>query len=412
MDYLVLLDRKFPYRSGESFLENEINEIARFFDRVLIYPSDPLLREEPTRSIGSPNVEVRVTNGARSHNRATSVVRALGHLPSSPEKGARKLLDAYCIAEAAALEARVAADFAREGVGRGDVVYVYSYWLYVTAIAACMLKARLRSQGVTCVAVSRAHGFDVYEYRRPLSFLPQRERLLSELDRVYVCSEDGTRHLRAKYPAYAGKVSTSCLGTYDRGLSAAPGTGAFRIVSCSRVVGLKRVDLIAHALELLEGSELQLEWTHLGGGEKLDELRATAAKLSWMKIDLRGAVPNSAVYDHYREHGGDLFVNVSESEGLPVSIMEAISFGIPAAATAVGGTPEIVVDGVSGTLLDKDCTPEELAAVIRGYATMKTGDRARLKSSTRKLWEEHYQAVENYRTFAESVKALMGAADE
>lgn len=411
MDYLVLLDRKFPYRTGESFLENEINEIAPHFDRVFVYPSDPVRGEDPTRTIASPNVEVRVT-ATRKRGRLASVAGAVGGLSASSEKGARKVIDAYCISEAAVLESRIAADLAREGVGRGDVVCIYSYWLYVTAIAACMLKARLRSQGVTCAAVSRAHGFDVYEYRRPLSFLPQRERLLAELDRVYVCSEDGARHLRAKYPSYAGKISTSYLGTCDRGLSATSGSDVFRVVSCSRVVGLKRVDMIAHALGLLEGSGLALSWTHLGGGEKLDELRAVAKKLSWMDVDLRGAVPNSDVYDFYKKRGGDLFVNVSESEGLPVSIMEAISFGIPAVATAVGGTPEIVVEGVSGTLLDKDCTAEDLAAAILRYATMDAADFGRLRMSTRKLWEERYQAIRNYRAFAESVKALTGAVDE
>ena len=40
----------------------------------------------------------------------------------------------------------------------------------------------------------------------------------------------------------------------------------------------------------------------------------------------------------------DLFVNMSLSEGIPVSIMEAISFGIPIIATNVGGNAEIVND--------------------------------------------------------------------
>lgn len=412
MDYLVLLDRKFPYRTGESFLENEINEIAQHFDRVLIYPSDPLRGEEPTRGIASPNVEVKVTNGTKTFKQAASAMRVFENLSSSSEKGIRKLFDAYCLAEARTLKKRIASDLEREHIGKNDTVYVYSYWLYTTAIAACMLKSYFCSRGVTCVAFSRGHGFDVYEERRPLSFLPQRKRLLSELDHVYVCSEDGVRYLHDKYPAYSEKVSASYLGTYDHGLSVPSNSGRFRIVSCSRVIGLKRVDLIARALELLEDSGLCLEWTHLGGGEKFDELCAVAAPLSWMRVDLCGAVPNSAVYEYYRNRGGDLFVNVSESEGLPVSIMEAISFGIPVVATAVGGTPEIVIDGVSGTLLDKDCTPEELATAIYSYATMCSCDLTILRESTRKLWEERYQAVENYRVFAESAKALAGVVDE
>lgn len=46
----------------------------------------------------------------------------------------------------------------------------------------------------------------------------------------------------------------------------------------------------------------------------------------------------------YSEHPVDVFINLSTNEGVPVSIMEAISFDIPIVATDVGGTSEIVTD--------------------------------------------------------------------
>ncbi len=44
----------------------------------------------------------------------------------------------------------------------------------------------------------------------------------------------------------------------------------------------------------------------------------------------------------FKENSVDLFINASITEGTPVSIMEAISCGIPIIATDVGGNPEIV----------------------------------------------------------------------
>ena len=51
MKYLILLNRKFPYKTGEAYLENEIEEISRHFDKVLIYPSDVKQGEKLTRTI-------------------------------------------------------------------------------------------------------------------------------------------------------------------------------------------------------------------------------------------------------------------------------------------------------------------------------------------------------------------------
>lgn len=47
----------------------------------------------------------------------------------------------------------------------------------------------------------------------------------------------------------------------------------------------------------------------------------------------------------------DVFVLASHHEGLPVTVMEALTLGVPVVATAVGGLPEIVTDGSNGLLV-------------------------------------------------------------
>ena len=59
----------------------------------------------------------------------------------------------------------------------------------------------------------------------------------------------------------------------------------------------------------------------------------------------------------------DIFVLSSAHEGLPVSIMEAMSVGLPVVATAVGGVPEAVEDGITGRLVPPG-DPQRLADAI------------------------------------------------
>jgi glycosyltransferase involved in cell wall biosynthesis len=63
----------------------------------------------------------------------------------------------------------------------------------------------------------------------------------------------------------------------------------------------------------------------------------------------------------------DVFVAPSRTEGLGVSIVEALAAGVPAFGARVGGIPEVIQDGVSGRLLPPD-QPEEWARTLVHYA--------------------------------------------
>jgi glycosyltransferase involved in cell wall biosynthesis len=83
----------------------------------------------------------------------------------------------------------------------------------------------------------------------------------------------------------------------------------------------------------------------------------------------------------------DLFLNVSTTEGVPVSIMEAFSAGIPVYATNVGGTSEIVNSG-NGKLMDKDLTPEKLAHEIRSFNELTSETKLTLRNNALKTYSE------------------------
>ena len=109
------------------------------------------------------------------------------------------------------------------------------------------------------------------------------------------------------------------------------------------------------------------------------------------------------MYDFYKNNKVDLFINVSSTEGLPVSIMEAISFGIPCLATDVGGTSEIIIDGITGKLIPKDFENSFLAQEIENIINMDKDDYNNLRKKTRNFWKENYQAKNNFKNFAKRI---------
>jgi glycosyltransferase involved in cell wall biosynthesis len=80
----------------------------------------------------------------------------------------------------------------------------------------------------------------------------------------------------------------------------------------------------------------------------------------------------------------DVFTLASQHEGLPVALMDALALGLPVVATAVGGIPQAVDDGVEGLLVPPG-SPEPLAAAHLALATdperrRRFGDAARARS--------------------------------
>lgn len=83
----------------------------------------------------------------------------------------------------------------------------------------------------------------------------------------------------------------------------------------------------------------------------------------------------------------DLLVLSSDTEGLPNVVLEAGALGIPVVATAVGGTPEVVTDGVTGLLASPDDEDELAEAIIRAL-TDRAGAGARAERARERIERE------------------------
>ena len=120
-------------------------------------------------------------------------------------------------------------------------------------------------------------------------------------------------------------------------------------------------------------------------------------------VIFHGAVPNKKVMAFYKQNVVQVFINTSQSEGLPVSIMEAQSFGIPVLATKVGGVGEIIIDGENGYLMPAKIGADEVAQYIeRLYRLNEEAYRA-MRTRAREIWLEKFNMEKNYPDFVEEI---------
>jgi glycosyltransferase involved in cell wall biosynthesis len=84
----------------------------------------------------------------------------------------------------------------------------------------------------------------------------------------------------------------------------------------------------------------------------------------------------------------DVFALSSVAEGIPLTLLEAMAAGLPIVATRVGGVDEVVVDGVTGTLVEPS-NPVALAQALRGYVEDESL-RRRHGEAGRERVEQHF----------------------
>ena len=122
----------------------------------------------------------------------------------------------------------------------------------------------------------------------------------------------------------------------------------------------------------------------------------------------KGNTDNQDIIHYYQNNFVDLFILLSHSEGLPVCIMEALSFGIPTIATNAGGVGE-AINNNNGILLPVDFISGEVAKYIIKYFNYNDKQITQLRRNARQTYLDMFSADKNFNNFA---KSLLNLFDE
>lgn len=87
-------------------------------------------------------------------------------------------------------------------------------------------------------------------------------------------------------------------------------------------------------------------------------------------------------------HAADVFVSSSDWEGMPISMLEAMSTERPVLATAVGGVPELIEDGITGRLVPPG-NEEALACALQEFARERPSDATWGRAARERVRRRH-----------------------
>lgn len=287
----------------------------------------------------------------------------------------------------------------------GGIDLVYGYWLSSGVFAGAEAKRR----GLVRHAACRAHGTDLWEPVRQAQYTPIVRQCAPFIDVVAAISASGRDHL-ARYGFTPSQRSLARLGVEPAHAMCPPtAAGTLHVLSVSSITPLKRLDRLVGALAELAGMAplLEIQWTHIGDGPLRGELTALAEELlppAHVSYRFLGHLTHEAVLDWYATNTVDVVVNTSDSEGVPVSLMEAMARGVPAVAPRVGAVDELVP---ASLLIPAHSDHSQVASHLAAHvADFKSGP---LRESVREIVETNYSAAPNHRAFVASMERLARA---
>jgi glycosyltransferase involved in cell wall biosynthesis len=286
------------------------------------------------------------------------------------------------------------------GPSKQAPLLIYTYWRGGQTMAA----ARYTRQHPNSLTVSRVHRYELYEEAFTPPFQPWTS-IYREIKKTIPIAQHGDDYL-LNHGVPKDSLMLSRLGVPEQPMRmAASADGVIRLVSCSSITPVKRLPLIAQAIIAFAHAcnGISVCWTHFGDGPQRQKLQAELINPpANLQINLRGQTEHPDVIRHYLSESVDLFISLSSSEGIPVSIQEALSVGIPVLATDVGGVSEAVNrSGDNGTLLDPDTSIDTIVQHLKQLLIEESPEqRASRRVAAWHHWARNFDAEKNHRTLA------------
>jgi|ERR1035437_10266510 glycosyltransferase involved in cell wall biosynthesis len=402
---LLFFTNDYPFGKDETFIENEMPILAQSFDKIIIISND--CSSKQTRIVPCNVVIERYSYFLSRWNLLFSIgeifnrsfwqeINIIKTIYKKKRQGIIIKTVLQTLKKAKVFNKHIDAIIAKHATAY-DQLFAYSYWADDTAYALTLLKKTHPTIKCFC----RAHRWDIYFEENRTGYLPLRTAILEQLDAFYVISEHGKKYIEHLFSKSFPTIQVSRLGVPQHKRSPFDYKN-FTIVSISNMIPVKNLEKLIEALATLS---FNFTWYHIGDGPVRSELEVLAQKSIPGKFRYLGIMPNTEVLSFLETTPISVFINISLSEGVPVSIMEALSCGIPVIATNVGGNSEIV-STENGILIPNDSNEKEIAQALTTIHNLAMQECEQLRQNAYNYWFKEYNALNNYNLFIDSILSL------
>jgi len=410
---LFLVVTNYPYDFGEPFLEMELKTIAHRFDKILIIiPESKDSKHFEEKYFIPQNAEIVKLDIRISFLDKLLLFKTLWDYNFWRELkiikkqyglalniSILKTIWSYCIKAQKFYQALRPI----EKKYKPDLKYFYSYWLTEFTFSSIYFSKKNNWNKL----ISRVHGWDCYFERSNIGYLPFRQIIFENLDFILPVSENGRTYLLHKLGGeFEKKIQTCHLGTMSTDfIKTKISISHINLLSIAFLASVKQLDKMAEGISSVV--DLNIHWHHIGSGSKEDQekficlVQEKFAGKNHLKFTFHGTKSPQEIYKFLASENIHALINTSKSEGLPVTFMEAMSFGIPVIAPNVGGISEIVKHEYNGWLMNDAFEAKEIASCISNLGKLTEEEYQRFRKNAYSTWQNNFNGQTNFSILAD-----------
>jgi L-malate glycosyltransferase len=278
-------------------------------------------------------------------------------------------------------------------LGRAEIAHIFSasYWSFLVAAVPALLLARARRKGT----MIHYHSGEARDHLRRFR---TAQPLLAKADRLVVPSGylvEVFREFGLSAQVVSNIVDTSQF-SFRRRSPLRP-----HLICTRGFHPYYRVDLVVRAFAEVQREFPLARLDLVGGGPQADQIRKLVSELNLSNVNFTGVASHDEIARFY--DAADIFINASELDNMPVSILEAFASGTPVASTAPECMRYLVEHERTGLLSEPGNAKALASNVIRllqdpslaSRMALNAYEQSRLYSWTvvREQWLEIYRSM-------------------